>query len=275
MSRTVDAFLEHISIIKVQSRATVEAYSRDLAQYEEFLKKDAINSDTKDLVNFLTTIKNPRTLNRKLSAINAFFNYCMKNEFVDEKPNVKLSKTPKTLPKFIEYDEIMHAIEHIDKSSWLGKRDAAFLIFLYASGTRVSEAIDVKKSDIEDGWLKISNAKGDKQRVVPLAPVAVEYLDDYLGSLLFNQDYLWLNYKGDKMSRITAFNITKKYLGLSPHVLRHSYATALILGGADLRVVQEFLGHVSMDTTQIYTHLHRQDLADTLKYHHPLSKESV
>jgi integrase/recombinase XerD len=77
------------------------------------------------------------------------------------------------------------------------------------------------------------------------------------------------------MSRISAFNITKKYLGVSPHVLRHSYATALILGGADLRVVQEFLGHVSMDTTQIYTHLHRQDLADTLKQYHPLSKEAV
>jgi len=275
MSRSVEAFLEHISLIKVQSRATIEAYGLDLAQYEEFLKKDAINSDTSDLIEFLTTIKNPRTQNRKLSAINAFFSYCMKNEFVDEKPNVKLSKTPKTLPKFIEYDEIMYAIENIDKSSWLGKRDAAFLIFLYASGSRVSEAIEVKKSDIEEGWLRISNAKGDKERVVPLAPISLEYLDDYLSAHPFCDDALWLNYKGKKMSRISAFNITKKYLGVSPHVLRHSYATALILGGADLRVVQEFLGHVSMDTTQIYTHLHRQDLADTLKQYHPLSKEAV
>jgi integrase/recombinase XerD len=275
MSRSVEAFLEHISLIKVQSRATIEAYSLDLAQYEEFLQKDAIDSDTTDLIEFLTTIKNPRTQNRKLSAINAFFNYCIKSEFVDEKPNVKLSKVPKTLPKFIEYDEIMCAVDHIDKSSWLGKRDAAFLIFLYASGSRVSEAIEVQKSDIEDGWLRISNAKGDKQRVVPLAPVALEYLDEYLEASPFNDDALWLNYKGKKMSRISAFNITKKYLNVSPHTLRHSYATALILGGADLRVVQEFLGHVSMDTTQIYTHLHRQDLADTLKQYHPLSKEAV
>jgi len=132
----------------------------------------------------------------------------------------------------------------------------------------------VRKSDISDGWLKILNAKGDKERLVPLAPMAVEKLGAYLNDRPFVEDELWLNYQGKKMSRITAFNICKKYLGVSPHVLRHSYATALILGGADLRVVQELLGHVSIDTTQIYTHLHREDLAQTLRAHHPLSKKA-
>jgi len=162
----------------------------------------------------------------------------------------------------------------VDERSWLGKRDIAFVLFLYASGARVSEAINATKSDIQDGWLKIRNAKGDKERMVPLAPTALEAVNGYLHERPFVEDALWLNYQGKKMSRITAFKITQKYLGVSPHVLRHSFATALILGGADLRVVQELLGHVSIDTTQIYTHLHREDLAQTLRHNHPLSKEA-
>jgi integrase/recombinase XerD len=274
MSPSLEAFLEYISVIKVQSRATIEAYQNDLQQYEDFLGKEIISSNTEEIISFLATIENPRTLNRKLSAINAFFNFSLKSEFIDEKPKIKLSKTPKTLPKFLEYDEIIQAVDLIDQSSWIGKRDAAFILFLYASGARVSEAINVKKSDIEDEWLKIRNAKGDKERLVPLAPIAVVYLNRYLNERPFVEDELWLNYQGKKMSRITAFKITQKYLGISPHVLRHSYATALILGGADLRVVQELLGHVSIDTTQIYTHLHREDLAQTLRENHPLSKRA-
>jgi len=273
MSTALEAFLEHIMIIKVQSSATVEAYKNDLTQYERFLNKAAINSNTEELIAFLAQIENKKTLNRKLSAINSFFDFCIRSEFIEVKPKVKLSKTPKTLPKFIEYDEIMQAIDLIDQSTWLGKRDAAFLLFLYASGSRVSEAVSVRKSDITEAWLKIRNAKGDKERIVPLAPLAIEKLGVYLNDRPFVEDELWLNYQGKQMSRITAFKITQKYLGVSPHVLRHSYATALILGGADLRVVQELLGHVSIDTTQIYTHLHREDLAQTLRDNHPLARQ--
>jgi len=272
-SKQVEAFLEYQRLIKLQSSATVQAYLSDLTQFEEFLQKGAINATTEDLVAFLSNFDNPKTLNRKLSAINSFFNFCIKNEYIDSKPNIKLSKTPKTLPKFLEYDEIKYVVDSIGTNNWIGYRDRAFIMFLYASGARVSEAINTKRSDIEDGWLRISNAKGDKQRLVPIAPTAMRYLDEYLQNRPKFSEYLWINYKGDKLSRISAFKITQKYLGVSPHVLRHSFATALILGGADLRVVQDFLGHVSMDTTQIYTHLHRQDLADTLKHYHPLSKE--
>ena len=266
--------MEYIAIIKVQSRATVQAYQNDLMQYEAFLGKEIVNSDTDALLSFLSLIENPRTLNRKLSAINAFFDFCKKSHFISETPHVKLSKIPQTLPKFLEYDEIMQGVDLADESAWLGQRDRAFVLFLYASGARVSEAINATKSDIEDGWLKIRNAKGNKERLVPLAPVALEALDIYLHERPFVEDALWLNYQGKKMSRITAFKITQKYLGVSPHVLRHSYATALILGGADLRVVQELLGHVSIDTTQIYTHLHREDLAQTLRENHPLSRRA-
>jgi integrase/recombinase XerD len=274
MSSALEAFLEHIAVIKVQSSATVQAYESDLQQFESFLNKRASEASTEDLVAFLATIQNRRTLNRKLSAINAFFDFCIKSQFVDEKPKVKLSKVPQNLPKFLEYDEIIRATSMIDIESWLGLRDVAFVLFLYASGARVSESIATKKSDIQEGWLKIRNAKGDKERMVPLAPLAIEALESYLNARPFVEDSLWLNYQGKSMSRITAFKITQKYLGVSPHVLRHSYATALILGGADLRVVQELLGHVSIDTTQIYTHLHREDLADTLRSYHPLSKRA-
>ena len=274
MSAAVEAFLEHIAVIKVHSKATVDAYTNDLLQYETFLAKEISASSTEELISFLAQIDNKRTLNRKLSAINSFFDFCIKSQFITEKPNVKLAKTPQTLPKFLEYDQIMQVLSHIDVRGWLGKRDAAFLLFLYASGARVSEAIQVRKSDIEEGWLKILNAKGDKERMVPFAELAKEKLDLYLNARPFVEDELWLNYQGKTMSRITAYKITQKYLGVSPHVLRHSYATALILGGADLRVVQELLGHVSIDTTQIYTHLHREDLAQTLRAHHPLSKRA-
>jgi len=272
-SRQLEAFLEHLELIKLQSPSTIDAYTRDLSQFEEFLQKSALEATTEDIISFLSRFENPRTLNRKLSAINSFFNYCFKENFIENKPSLKLSKLPKTLPKFLEYDEIIFHLERIDTKSWIGLRDRAFIMFLYASGARVSEAVNAKKSDIEDSWFRISNAKGDKERVVPIAPKAIKYLEEYLQHRPKFSEYLWINYKGEKLSRISAFKITQKYLGVSPHVLRHSFATALILGGADLRVVQDFLGHVSMDTTQIYTHLHRQDLADTLKHYHPLSKE--
>jgi len=272
MSYAIEAFLEYISIVKVLSTNTIEAYKNDLLQFEEFAKKDIIQTSSEELLAFLSTIDNARTLNRKLSSINAFYDFCLKSDFKTDKPNVKLAKVPQSLPKFLEYEMIQNSIELIDKESILGLRDRAFILFLYATGARVSEAINAKKSEIEDGWLKITNAKGDKERLVPIAPMALRALVEYLQKRGSNEDYLWLSYQGKRISRITAFKITQKYLGVSPHVLRHSFATAMIVGGADLRVVQELLGHVSINTTQIYTHLQRKDLKDTLVNYHPMSK---
>jgi len=128
-----------------------------------------------------------------------------------------------------------------------------------------------KREDINNGWLKIRFAKGQKERVVPLAPIAIEALEAYLLENSIQSEYIWLNYKDEPLSRISAFKIVKKYLNVSPHVLRHSFASALILGGADLRVVQDLLGHSSLETTQIYTHIEQQNLANTINTYHPLA----
>ena len=275
MSYAVEAFLEYISIVKVLSLHTIEAYKNDLSQFEAFTQKDAIATSSDDLIAFLATISNSRTLNRKLSSINAFYDFCLKSDFKKNIPNVKLAKVQKTLPKFLEYEEIKSHLELIDTSTIMGLRDYAFILFLYASGVRVSEAINVRKSDIQEGWLKVLNAKGDKERMVPIAPSAMAVLEEYLEERKNSDDYIWITYQGKRMSRITAFKITQKFLGVSPHVLRHSFATAMILGGADLRVVQELLGHVSITTTQIYMHLQKKDLMNTVEQYHPLSKKRV
>ena len=271
MSSALEAYIENITIVKGLSKKTIEAYKSDLSDFEEFLQKDAIKSNLDDILKYLEKYSNRNTINRKLSTINSFFNFCIKEDFIDNSPSLKQLSTPKTLPILLEFDDIINSIKNIEKKSWIDYRDYAFILFLYATGTRVSEAIDAKRDDIVGEWLKIRNAKGDKQRMVPIAYTALEAVKEYLDKSVYNQEYLWLNYKGARMSRITAFKITKKYLNVSPHVLRHSFATSLVLGGADLRVVQELLGHSSILTTQIYTHIQQKNLEQTVRRFHPLS----
>jgi integrase/recombinase XerD len=275
MSNELEAFIEYITVTKALSAKSVAAYKSDLLFFEQKLQKPLISLDTRTLLQALEDYKNRRTLNRKLSAINAFFDFCYKSHFKEQKNKLRLSKIPKLLPKFLSYEAIQKGLELIDRSSWLGLRDYALILFLYASGTRISECLQMSRNDIDGGWLHIRHAKGEKERIVPLATVAREAIDDYLREAPFEKDYLWCNYKGGKLSRISAYKITQKYLGVSPHVLRHSYATSLIRGGADLRVVQELLGHASLLTTQVYTHIQKQDLKDTVAVYHPITKEHV
>lgn len=270
MSRYLEAFLEYLLINKGVSKNTYESYKRDLVQFEEFLKKPITEATTEDIIAFLSTIENKRSLNRKLSAINSFFEYAYKYGISENKPKVKQAKIPKTLPKFLTKEEIMNAVNNIEVKTWRDLRDKALILFLYATGTRISEALNVKISDIEDGWVKIEMAKGEKQRVVPIAKVALDAINEYLHKRDCASEYIFVNKNCEKLSRISAFNITKKYLNVSPHVLRHSFATALVLGGADLRVVQELLGHASLNTTQIYTHIQKENLKDTVLKYHPL-----
>lgn len=272
MSAQLEAFIEYLSIIKMLSKASIEAYKNDLILIEEHYKTDLIGLDEVKLLDYLRQFENKRTLNRKLSSINAFF------DFVHEEFNVapsvqkfKFAKIPATLPKYLSYDQIMVALEAIDRSDWLGLRDYALVLFLYASGTRISECLRCEHSDFEGLWLKIRHGKGDKERIVPLVQQAVDAIKAYEAASPYTSSYVWLNYLGKPLSRISAYKITQKYLGVSPHVLRHSYATALIIGGADLRVVQELLGHASLLTTQVYTHIQKQNLQTTLLEHHPLA----
>jgi integrase/recombinase XerD len=280
MSKELEAFIEYLIIEKGLSKNSVSFYRSDLVQFEEFLKKSVIKATSDDVIEFLSTLKktedenivNQRTLNRKLSSINAFFRFAYKKEWTDNKIKIKQLKIPKQLPKFLTNDEIEEALKNIDSDNWLALRDKALILFLYATGLRVSEAMDAKKSDIEEGWIRVRSGKGDKERLVPIAMPALNALNDYLFKRPHTSDYLFINSKGGRLSRISAFHITKKYLNVSPHVLRHSFATSLILGGADLRVVQELLGHSSMLTTQIYTHIQKENLYETVKNFHPLKE---
>lgn len=270
MSNELEAFLEYISVTKALSKKSVQAYSSDLSMVEKELHKPLLSLDSKVILNHLSKYKNKRTLNRKLSSLNAFFDFCYKSHFSAEFTKVKLAKIPKLLPKFLSFKEINNALESIDRTTWIGKRDYALILFLYATGTRISECLELSREDIDGLWLHVRHAKGEKERIVPIAEMAKKAIDSYLNELKYEKDFVWANYKGDKLSRISAYKITKKYLGVSPHVIRHSYATSLIIGGADLRVVQELLGHASLLTTQIYTHIHKQDLKETIQNCHPL-----
>ncbi|WP_373001402.1 tyrosine-type recombinase/integrase [Sulfurimonas sp.] len=271
MNNELEAFIEYISVTRALSKKSVEAYKGDLSSIENELQTSLINLESKRVLEYLSRYKNKRTLNRKLSAINAFFDFCHKSHFSEEKTKYKFAKIPKLLPKFLSFKEIQNSLALIDRSSWLGLRDYALIMFLYASGTRISECLALRGEDMEDGWLHVRHGKGEKERIVPIAKVALEAINAYLVEKPKDHEYIWCNYKGDSLSRISAYKITQKYLGVSPHVLRHSYATSLISGGADLRVVQELLGHASLLTTQIYTHIQKQDLKETVEVCHPMA----
>ena len=273
LSELLDAFGEYISITKALSNATVEAYLSDVTQIEEHFKEDLIKVDSFEVLDFLAPIENKRTLNRKLSAINSFYDFCYDSEYIKNPIHHEQAKIPKNLPKFIEYDALMHMLSLIEIKTWLDKRDYALILFLYATGLRISEALNLHKDDFEQDWVRVRHAKGDKERLVPVAQSALDAIEDYRNSCKFNKNHIWLNYQGKPLSRISAFKITTKYIGFSPHVLRHSYATSLITGGADLRVVQDLLGHSSLLTTQVYTHIQKSELYPAVMNHHPLAKE--
>jgi integrase/recombinase XerD len=270
LSNLLVAFEEYLSVTKALDSLTISSYISDLKQLETHSKKVLTKLSTTDVLAFLSTFENKRTLNRKLSSINVFFYFCHIQSFTHEKIKIPMAKVPKNLPKYVSNEEILDGINVIDRRTVTGLRDYALILFLYASGCRITEALSVQRTDIVEGWLKIRFAKGEKERVVPLAPVATEAMERYLSEQTLASPYIWLNYRGEQLSRISAYKIVKKYLGVSPHVLRHSFASSLIIGGADLRVVQELLGHASLETTQIYTHIQKQNLAETMHAYHPL-----
>jgi len=276
-STLLTAFGEYLHINKALEGNTIKSYLSDLRQFQYYFKEqDILKLQSMDIFSFLSQFENKRTLNRKLSSINAFYAFCHKLEFTQTSINIPMAKVPKNLPKYLSFEEIETGLKLIDRSKLLGLRDYALILFLYASGCRVSEAIlatreDLDMKDPDNAWLKVRFAKGQKERIVPIAPVAIEAIQTYLDNATMQSSYLWLNYRGEPLSRISAYKIIKSYLNVSPHVLRHSFASALILGGADLRVVQELLGHSSLETTQIYTHIEQKHLAQTINSYHPLA----
>lgn len=278
MTDIIVAFKEHLTIIKSLSTHTVDAYINDLESFENFLNqtnRELLHSTSEDLIEYLKSIQNPRTQNRHLSSINSFYNFCDQSFDTNNIPKASFAKLPKSLPKYLSNEQIMNNLTLIDTTKELGLRDYAMILFLYATGVRVSELIQIKKNDIEDNLIKVLYAKGSKQRVVPIAKIALNALYKYLNNRKNKSDYLFINYQGKAISRISVYKITKKYFNVSPHVFRHSYATSLILGGADLMVVSELLGHTNIETTQIYTHIQQQHLNETIKQYHPLNRISL
>ncbi len=272
MSSEIEAFLEYALIIKALNPKTVEAYRTDLTQIEAMLSQELISAESGLIVEALSKIQNKRTLNRKLSAINSFLDFCHSHHFQSQAAKFSLAKLPQKLPQYLPFETIMARLNDIVCQDWIRQRDYALILFLYATGMRISECLALKEGDIEGEWVRVRHGKGEKERYVPLAREALEALRTYQRRCEKSSSSLWLNYRYEPLSRISAFKITQKYLGVSPHALRHSYATGLILGGADVRVVQELLGHVSLTTTQIYTHVQKHHLHATVLACHPMAR---
>ncbi len=227
---------------------------------------------------------------RMISGIRSFYKYCLIEHIVDSDPSALLEapKLKRKLPDVLNLDEIEHMLSKIDLSTPDGTRNKAILETMYSCGLRVSEVVNLRISCLymDVGFIKVTG-KGDKERLVPIGSDATKYIKIYRDTVRMHQDIkkgnddiLFLNKRGSKLSRVMIFYIIKDLAGkagiqkvISPHTFRHSFATHLIEGGADLRAVQEMLGHESITTTEIYTHLDRDFLRSTLQQFHPAFKK--
>ncbi len=288
-------FKAFLQLEKSLSAHSVEAYIRDidkLTQYFESIGKEIGPADVtlKDLQTFIQSIgameMAATSQARIISGIKSFFKYCILEQICTNNPTTLLP-TPKTrrkLPDVLSFEEIEQLIGHIDLSKPEGGRNKAILETMYSSGLRVTEAIHLKISCLylDVGFIRVIG-KGDKERLVPIGSDAIKYIKLYKDTIRVHQtpakdceDILFLNNRGKGLSRVMIFYIIKDLMlktgikkSISPHRFRHSFATHLEEGGADLRAVQEMLGHESITTTEIYTHMNREFLRDTLDRFHP------
>ncbi|MHB9037116.1 MAG: site-specific tyrosine recombinase XerD [Armatimonadota bacterium] len=289
----IQRFLDYIAVERGLSGSTVASYGRDLAQFAVFLRKRRVTEpgeiDENCMVAFLERLNNDdyarTSAARKVSAVRGFIKYLCAERVIDRSPlgTFETGKPPQRLPKCLDLDELSRLLDAPDIRNDLGLRDKAMLETLYASGLRVSELITLKIEDVNPkmGFLRCLG-KGSKERVVPIGEIAGEYVAAYSDRVrgrlagLNRSEYLFLSKLGQPMSRIMFWKIIKKYAcqagitkSITPHMLRHSFATHLIERGADLRSVQEMLGHASIATTQVYTHVTRDHLREVYKETHP------
>lgn len=294
-SSYIRGFKAFLQLEKSLSANSVEAYLRDiekLTQYFEMIGKEPQPKDVElqQLQDFIKWINelgmSARTQARVISGIKAFYKFLILENMIRENPT-ELLESPKLgrkLPDTLSIQEIDQIIAAIDRSKPEGERNKAMLETLYSSGLRVSELINLKISNLffKEGYIRIIG-KGNKERMVPIGSIAIKHINIYLKEVRVhleikkgNEDILFLNRRGHKLTRNMVFMIIKSLsekIGLnkkiSPHTFRHSFATHLIEGGADLRAVQEMLGHESITTTEIYLHLNREYLRDTIMKYHP------
>jgi integrase/recombinase XerD len=291
-------FKAYLQLEKSLSDNSVEAYLRDIDKLIQFLQEKKIlkNPDElalKDLQQFIKwTAQLGMTATsqaRMISGIRTFYKYCQVENISKKDPTILLEapKLKRALPDVLSFEEIENIIAQIDLSKPEGGRNKAILETLYSCGLRVSEVVNLKISQLylDVGFIRVIG-KGDKERLVPVGSSAIKYINIYKNDIRVhipvkpgNEDILFLNNRGTKMSRVMIFLVIKdlaKKAGIkkniSPHTFRHSFATHLIEGGADLRAVQEMLGHENITTTEIYTHLNRDFLRKTLEQFHPAFK---
>ncbi len=288
-------FKAFLQLEKSLSGHSVEAYIRDIDKLANFLQPypeihtpaDIQLSHLQSFIQSIGALGMAATSQaRIISGVKAFFKYCLIEQICSVNPTTLLPspKTSRKLPDVLSFEEIEQMIGEIDLSKPEGGRNKAILEVMYSSGLRVTEAIQLKISSLylDVGFIRVIG-KGDKERLVPIGTDAIKYIKLYKDTIRVHQtpaknceDILFLNNRGKGLSRVMIFYIIKDLItktgikkSISPHSLRHSFATHLVEGGADLRAVQEMLGHESITTTEIYTHINRDFLRDTLDRFHP------
>ena len=301
MERTVNSFLQHLVVERGFTQNTLDAYSNDLNQFREFVT-DNLESDGREEVwrlvdinllnSYISELRDNRgyrdtTTARKVAAVRSFFGYLSRNGFITSDPteNLGAPRVGRTVPKFITEAEVKQLLSTAaDTGTPEGRRDASILELLYATGLRVSEmvALNVQDIDFEEGFIR-TWGKGSKERIVYVYPEALANVRAYIGGarveLLGNkrgETALYVNQRGERLTRQWVWNILKasaKKAGIdtkiTPHTLRHSFATHLLQNGASLRHVQELLGHSNISTTQVYTHLTNSHVREEYERSHP------
>jgi len=293
VSAAISSFLTHIRVEKGLSANTVSAYRRDLMKFSDFAQKrklslDAVRSD--DLMDFLAGLYRQRleskSVARHLVSLRNFFRFAQTQELIPADPSVNLEspKIRRSLPGYLRLEEVERLLAQPDGKTPFGMRDRAMLEVLYSAGLRVSELIGLRVSDLDTkvGCVRCIG-KGDKERIVPIGKKALGMVERYLREArpkllgkATGSPTLFVNRRGGALSRVGVWKILSSYgrraglrVALTPHMLRHSFATHLLERGADLRSVQLMLGHADISTTQIYTHVVEERLKQIYKAHHP------
>ena len=292
MDDLIQDYLHYLKIERGLSENTRQSYRQDLKQYQQFLVSQKLTSFTEDrfiVLGFLqaqtTAQKAQSSITRSISTLRKFYQYLAREGRIQKDPMLQIDspKQGRHLPAVLSSEEIERLLKTPDTSTPLGLRDRAILEVLYATGLRVSELVHLKLTDLHLSLGLIQTlGKGDKERIIPIGDVAVDWINEYLerirNRLTKGKDspYLFVNFHGNGLTRqgiwknlkaiVQAAGIDK---GVTPHTLRHSFATVLLENGADLRIVQELLGHSDISTTQIYTHISKKHLTEVYQRSHP------
>lgn len=295
----INGFKAYLQLERSLADNTVENYLRDVVKLEryfmEVLDKEVaiVNVTYDDIQGFIKWLNDmefaPRSQARMISGLKTFFEYLQLENVIQKNPTELLEtpKLPRKLPDTLSPEEIQQIIDGVDRSTAEGERNVAILEVLYGSGLRVSELINLSLQDVywEEEFIRVIG-KGNKQRIVPLSSDAIKHMKIYVNEVRIHvapqpghEHVLFLNRRGKQLSRVMIFTIVKKTVEkvgikktISPHTFRHSFATHLVERGADLRAVQEMLGHVSITTTEVYMHLDRTYLKKVIDQYHPISR---